>query len=621
MRKIFSFFFKHILFFLAYFALNRLIYLLYQIREIKIHNIEFQEAIASFYYGLRLDLSTSIYLLLIPFLLIVFQLIIRKDWINLIQKAYLTIIILFYSLLIVSELGIYEEWKTKMHYKVLLYLSNPAEIYNTVETDKFFILISAFILLFSLSLWVYRKWIYTPLKFKSFKLYPTLLFGVLTPIILVIGARGGLQEIPINQSQSYYSKHNILNLAAVNSGFNIYVSVFENYKNFGTNPFIYYSFDEANTIIKNIYKQDETPTYSQILKIDRPNIVLIILESWSATLIESLGGNAGITPQFRELEKEGLLFTNIYSSGSRSEQGIASILSGFPAHPISSVTVQPNKFINLPTLNHVLMSQDYTSSFLFGGQLIYGNIKSYIIYNKFEIIKEVSDFPELPKGKLGIHDEYMFNEHLKNMDQLKEPFFTGLYTVSTHSPFDMPMEQKLKWGGNLNAYLNSAYYTDQSLGTYLKEAKTKEWFKNTLFIIVADHSHHSYTYDPYHSKEYHQIPLLLFGEVIKDEFKGKQINKLGNHHDIIGTILPQLGLSNELEPFVWTKNLLDSNAPEYAYIAFEEGLGWVRPSGQFFYDNRVDKYYLNTIPAQHQDSIIKEGKSYLQLVFQDYLDR
>lgn len=621
MRKIFSFFLKHILFFIFYFAFIRLIYLLYHLKELKILKIGFYESSASFFYGLRLDLSTSIYFLLIPFLLILLQLIICKDWINKVQKIYLTFILLIYSLLAAAEMGIYEEWKTKMHYKALLYLTNPTEIYNSAETDKFFSLILVFIILFTASLLIYRKWIYTPLKFKSFKLYPTLVFGLLTPILLVIGARGGLQEIPINQSQSYYSKHNILNLAAVNSGFNIYVSIYENYRSFGTNPFIYYSFDEADATLKDIYKTDRISSIPKILTTDRPNIVFIILESWSATLIESLGGKAGISPQFHELEKDGLLFTNIYSSGSRSEQGIASIFSGFPAHPISSITVQPNKFINLPTITHILKEQDYQTSFLFGGQLIYGNIKSYIIHNNFEIIKEVYDFPDLPKGKLGVHDEYMFSEHLKNLDQHKEPFLSGLFTVSTHSPFDMPMEQKIEWGDDLNAYLNSAFYTDQSLGAYIKEAKTKDWFKNTLFVIVADHSHHSYTYDSYHSKEYHQIPLLLYGNVIKKEYRGRQISKLGNHHDIIGTLLPQLGLSSELKPFVWTKNLLDPAAPHYAYIAYEEGVGWVRPAGQFFFDNRFNHYYLNTLPFTFQDSIIREGKSYLQMVFQDYMNR
>ncbi len=542
-----------------------------------------------------------------------------KPILGLINKTYTGIIIFFYGLLATAELGIYEEWKTKLHYKALMYLKNPSEIYDSAETDKFFVLLFIFIFIFLFLFWVYRKFFFSrvvPVKHHTLNL---VLFFILIPPFLVLGMRGGLQQIPINQSQSYYSKKNILNLAAVNSGFNLYISIVENAGNFDKNPFLYYPQSEAEKVVQEIYKLPKDTTY-QILNTENPNVVLIMLESWSATLIESLGGEAGITPRFHELEKEGVLFTNIYSPGSRSEQGMSSILAGFPSHPISSITVQPDKFAKLRCMTHVFKENNYNTSFYFGGQLIYGNIKSFIMHNGFDKIDEVYDFPDAPKGKIGVHDEFVFERQLDELALEQEPFFSMIFTSSTHSPFDMPMEKKIEWGDDLNMYLNSAYYTDQSLGDFIDQAKKQNWYKNTLFIAIADHSHHSYTHDPYHSKEYHQIPFLIFGDVIKDEYKGLKINKLGSQTDLIGTVFPQIGFSNYTSEFPWSKNLLNPYVPEFAYICFEEGIGWVRPVGDFFYENPIDYYYYNNVPEIYRDSIVKEGKSFLQCLFQSYMD-
>ena len=298
---------------------------------------------------------------------------------------------------------------------------------------------------------------------------------------------------------------------------------------------------------------------------------------------------------------------------------MASIFSGFPAHPISAITVQPDKFVKLPSLNHILKSAGYTTSFYFGGQLIYGNIKSYIIYNDFDKITEIYDFPDdIPQGKLGIHDEFVFDWQLQELNKERVPFFSTVFSISTHSPFDMPMEKKIFWGDNVNMYLNSAWYTDSYLGDFISKAKKQAWFDNTLFIVVADHSHYSYRNWSYFSPEYHKIPLLFFGNVIKDEYKGMKCDKLGSQTDIVGTLLPQLVI--DTKEFHWSKNLLNPESPEFAYVAFEEGIGWIRPSGDFFYDNRFDHFYYINIDSTFQDSIIKEGKAFLQSVFQEYME-
>lgn len=375
---------------------------------------------------------------------------------------------------------------------------------------------------------------------------------------------------------------------------------------------------KAAQIMKKIY-QTTVDTTIHVLKTDRPNIVLFILESWSADLIEDLGGKPGITPEFKKLQENGILFDQIYASGSRSEQGMASIFSGFPAHPISSITVQPDKIVKLPSVVKDLSKAGYTTAFYFGGQLIYGNIKSYIFFNGFDKVMEGADFPEsLPQGKLGIHDQFTLSYLLDDLTNMKQPFFASLFTLSTHSPWDQPFEKPLKWGDNEREYINAAYYTDHCLGKFFETARQKPWFNNTLFIIVADHSHNSYRNWHPESKEYHKIPMLFYGNVIKEEFRGTRWKKLGDQYDLPVTLLAQLNIPSP--KFQYSKNLFNPYSPDFAYYSTEDGVGWIRPDTYFTYEKTSNFYYWWNDPKL-TDSVKQEGFAYLQTVFSDYMNK
>jgi phosphoglycerol transferase MdoB-like AlkP superfamily enzyme len=599
------------------FALSRTVFLIYNFNLLRIEGVGFAEAMASYWHALHLDLSTAGYFLIFPIVLLLVQSYYSPKWLNTINKVYVFIGVFLFCLLTVAELGIYPEWKTKMPYKAFTYLTNPTEVYDTISTGLFFSLLALFVVKFTISYFVYIKVFYRNLVHVTKNYLYSAIFALIIPVLLFISLRGGVQQIPINQSASYYSHHNILNLAAVNSGFNLFISIIENYKNFGKNPYSFYSKQEVDKTIKQIFKTERDST-TMVLTTDRPNIVLLILESWSADLIESLGGEPGITPEFHQLEKEGILFTGLWATGPRSEQAMSSIFGGFPAHPISSITVQPDKFSKLTTITHKLIAQGYHTSFYFGGQLIYGNIRGFILHNGFERITELENFGnDVKKGKLGVHDEFVLARQLNDLNKEKEPFFSALFTLSSHSPYDQPMEEVLHWGQNEKQYINSAYYTDHSLGEYFRNARKQPWFKNTLFILVADHSHNSYRNWPFTTPMYHKIPLLFLGDVIKDEFKGTTISKLANQPDIASTLLHQLNIG--AEEFHWSRNLFNPYSPEFAYFSFEEGVGWIRPAGHFVYDARVKHFNELSLPDASKDSIIREGKSYLQAVFEEYM--
>jgi len=619
MFKILGSLLRQFVFYMLFIAFTRAIFLLYYARLIVRDEIGVGEVTATFMHALRLDAVAASYMVIFPFLLLVIQSVYSPKWINFINKIYTVVILSAYSLITTAELGIYGEWKTKLPAKALNYLDHPGEIYNTAPTWTFILLITLFFIQVGGSFFVYNRYFYKNIINVKRNWIFTLLFLILTPGLILIGLRGGVQEIVIVQSDAYFSKHNILNIAATNSGYNFMQSYFENRNNMDKNPFEYYPIKEAKKTVAQLYDTGKDTTVN-FLSIKRPNIVFVILESWSADLLEELGGRKGIAPEMSKLAHEGVLFTNIYSSSERSEQGISCLLGGFPAHPISCVTIQPDKYKRTPNLNHILKDEGYFSSYYFGGQLIYGNMKGYVYYSGFDRITEIYDFPsDIPQGKLGVHDADVFNRQLSEIGKDKTPFFSVIYTLSTHAPFDMPMKHRKFVDDNYqNLYLNSALYTDSVIGDFIRKAKTKEWFDNTLFVFIPDHSHDTYKKWAYPSPGYCKTFMLFYGNVIDDKFKGREIDKLASNVDFPATLLSQMNL--DPSEFKWSKNIMNPYTKEFAYNSFEEGIGWIRPWGYFFYDNKYKTFRSIELPDSLKPQTVKEGKSFIQVVFQDYMD-
>ncbi len=618
MKQILGSFIRQLLFWIVFFNLTRIVFIVYHLQLISIEKIPFQEVLVLPYQAFKLDLATACYFMVLPFIVLLIQSVYSPRWMNSINKIYTAVMVVFYSLTSIGEMGIYSEWKTKLNYKVIKYLNHPGEIYNSSGTWDFLILLLLLFILSGVGIFLYVSWFYPNLvKVRRTWWFPPA-FLIVTPVLLVLGMRGGIQAIPINQSEAIYSKNNIMNVASVNNVFNLYISVFENLQNFNQNPYLFMEDSIAQSMVARIY-ENEKDTTVKFLSVHRPNVVLLILESWSADLIEDLGGKPGITPEFRKLQEGGILFTNVFASGARSEQGMASIFGGFPSHPISCITVQPDKYKKVPSLSRELQNVGYSTAFYFGGQLIYGNIKGYIYYNGFQKIMEVYDFPNrFPQGKLGIHDEFTLGYMADDLEGLEQPFLAALFTVSTHSPWDQPYEKPLEWGDNEREYINAALYTDHCLGEFFNQVATKPWYDSTLFIIVADHSHNSYYNWHPHSREYHRIPMLFYGNVIKEEFRGTTWSKMGNQHDIPATLLTQLDIP--AKQFHWSKNLFNPYVADFAYFTNEDGSGWIRPDGYFSFDKNSRGYYFMEPSEKRQDTLVLEGKAYLQEVFKEYLE-
>jgi phosphoglycerol transferase MdoB-like AlkP superfamily enzyme len=604
---------------MLFFVLMRLIFLVYNAGQLK--GIEFIPVLAVFWHALHLDISTACYIMAFPFLVMVIQSIWSPRWLNTLHIIYSAIILLLLSAITIAEAGVYEEWRTKLHFKALLYLRHPAEIVNTAGTGLAITGGVIFLILSAGSFIIWHKWFFVKIIHLKRNLLFSFLFLIITAALMAFGIRGGLKQVPINQSDAYFSKHEILNLAAVNSGWNLVGSVIQNYKAMGSNPFVYYTSKEAKEKVAQLYTVPCDST-QMILKTGRPNIVMFILEGWSADLIEALGGDKQIMPHFNSMVKDGMLFTDFYSSGTRSQQGMAAIYSGFPAEPYSTITQQPEKYNKLPSMVKALKKVGYQTSFYFGGELDYGNMKSYMMFNDFDRITEGADFDaSLPRGKLGIHDEYTFKVMESDLDKEKQPFFASIFTVSTHSPYDYDKPAVLSGYEIESQYVNAANYADQCVYDFITNARKKPWFSNTLFIFISDHGHSTYKNRDIYSPDYHKLVFMLYGDVLREECKGSKANKTGSQTDLPATLLPQLGIS--AREFKWSKDLLNPCVPGFAYFSFEVGLGWVRPCGCYVNETRYSEpKYLQSLPGCifSTDSLRKEGNSYLQELYREYLD-
>ncbi|MFQ3332551.1 MAG: phosphoglycerol transferase MdoB-like AlkP superfamily enzyme [Thalassomonas sp.] len=616
----FKFITRFIIFWLVYFLVNRIVFALFFIEEVGAASIN--ELLTILPKSIPLDISFISYLLVPIVVLFWINSFLKKQ--GFIPKVIYSLVgffILLTGLIAGGEVALYSEWQTKLNFTALSHFVNPDEVFKTASLGHVFTSV-LFIVISLVFIRIYKKKVKGELpiikinnSLKNFTLsiiYLPFLLG-----ILLLGIRGGFQPIPVNLSDAYFSNKIILNDIAVNSNWNILQSILKSKTNFEGNPYKKYSDEEAADFMNTL--KPETDSVTHILKKKQPNIVFILLESWSADNVESLGGLDGITPNFKALEKEGLSFTDFYSNGWTSDQGMSSIFSSFPVFPYVAVINQADKSRKLPCLNKSLAEKGYHSSFFFGGQLTYGNIKGYLLSQGFDIVKDENDYQELPSGSLGVHDEFMFKQFKQELKQLPEPFMSTLFTISSHSPFDFPAEHKLSFNHKDDKYVNSVAYTDVCLGKFMESVKEEDWYANTLFVIVADHSHSSPIKRRVAQKERYKIPMLWIGEVLSEQYKGKQHNKMGSHIDIISSVLGQLNINNKAYNF--GNDLFNPAAKSVVPYAFHKGYGLIRAEANYAFSESYNKVFESIATDSLQKAVIKkETELYFQAAFKEYME-
>lgn len=559
----------------------------------------------------RMDISAVAYLMLIPLLLyFINQLFPSEIWRKL-WNVYFVFVLLMVAIISTVDVCLYREWLDKFNVRALSYLKRPEEVIKNAGWYYISRFVVLSFLFFLIGHFLWRKWI-----FKTYFDAPhnriSLLIFPLWIAILVIFIRGGLQEIPLQESDAYFSQNQKLNDASVNSFWNFTASVVHSYSYRWKNPYRYFSEEELKR-----YPLANISASQSILKTERPNIVFIILEGWTADLI---GANhpdipQSCSPQLDSMAKQGIFFSNAYASGERSDQGITAILTSFPALPMGAIINDPKNIPNLPSISAELKKEGYTNLFLFGGQLAYGNLKALIYKKNFDVIIEEKDIdPKLYRGRLGVHDEHTFELFNDTLSQFPQPFFASIFTQSTHFHYDYPNPKNtIQWAGEHNMYANSILYSDSCMGDFFRKAKNEAWYANTLFVILPDHSHRSPREASRYTADFHHIPLLLFGEVIVDSLRGKRIDYPVSQCGVSGTILQEMNM--DASAFYWGYNLLNEDSAK-AYFVFTEGVGLVQPDGKISYDSRNKKVV--QFEAENNDTLtlLFPAKAYLQQLYQ-----
>jgi phosphoglycerol transferase MdoB-like AlkP superfamily enzyme len=620
MFKSLVFFVRFFLFWLLFFFIDRLVFLFIHYKRIA--TVPFGETAATFYHAIPLDLSMTAYIAVIPLFSYIYWLlngrkIVELKWIS----VYNTLLLSVFSILSVVNFNIYREWGSKVNAKALGFaFSSPKEAMASSASSPLGLSISLLILLVVLGLFLQRFVVSRKLTFTASPIWlRALLCLVLTGSNFLL-IRGGLGGSPITQSMAYFSKEQVLNNAAVNTEWNLISSVLAA-KMTKNNPYLYLDKNEAAKDVRTLYTPLKDTTIS-ILNTKRPNVVLVIIESFTTDLTKTLGNEEGITPYFDTLINKGVLFSQIYSPGNRTDKGLIATLAGFPTLGTGSIVKWPEKMQKLPAISRSLFKAGYKTSFFYGGESEFDNYKAFILSHDYQKLVDKNNFKgDEMKSRWGKFDEVVFARQLSDLNEEKQPFFSTLLTLTNHEPFELPGTPKFGRADNIAKFKSTAYYTDSCIGTFLSNAKKQAWYKNTLFVFVADHGHllPKNAYEISYPQRY-RIPLLFYGDVIKDEFQGRKFNNVGSQTDLAATLLSQLNVPSQ--DFVWSKNLLNPYSKPFAFFSWDNGMGFIDNRQCVTFDN-VGKMILYNSDGKNTtqtSETLDHAKAYLQNVYRQFIE-
>ncbi|WP_316842556.1 LTA synthase family protein [Pedobacter gandavensis] len=583
--------------------------------------VPLSETMATFYHALLLDLSMTAYLAVIPVLGFIFWLFsgwksVNIKWISI----YNLVLLVLFSIISIVNFNIYREWGTKVNAKAFGFaFSSPGEAAASGASSPILLSLSILAFLIIAGYFLQKRLMPKTLTFEKSPIWLKALITVLLIVFNFTFIRGGIKGSPITQSMAYFSEEQLLNHAAVNTEWNLIRSILSE-KMTRKNPYVYLDAKKADQLIQDLYTTEKDSTTS-ILTTNRPNVVMVIIESFTADLTQTLGNETGITPHFDSLMNKGVLFSNLYASGSRTDKGIIASLAGFPTLAAGSIVRYPEKMQKLPAISQSLAKNGYHTSFYYGGESEFDNYKAFILSHDYKKLIDKNNFKgNAPKSFWGQYDEAVFDRQLQELNTEKQPFYSTLLTLTNHEPYTLPGKSKFGNANNVEQFKSTAYYTDSCINAYLNNAKKQPWYKNTLFVFIADHGHilPKQIHDISTPGRYH-VPLLFFGEVIKKEFRGKKYNNVGSQVDIAATLLAQLNIPSK--EFNWSKNLLNPYTKPFAYFSWDNGMGFIDNEQCVTFDNvgKMTLFNSNDKDKEGTEKRLDLAKAYLQKVYQQFI--
>lgn len=554
--------------------------------------------------GLPLDLSLGGYILMASCLIMAVSSFFRENIIRSIFNILTLVCLLFFSVVMVADLELFKNWGYHIDSTPLMYLKTPKEAMASTPGLLIVCLLLLMVVFLLLAGWVYRRWVMHSFHYTQRNWWSIPLFLIIGGS-MIIPVRGGFNVAPLNSSFVFFHPDNMYaNQAAINPVWNFVYELMHIKKL--EQQYVFMSEERAEQLVDSIMQTGSE--YPRILRTERPNIVFLLLESFTANAIEVLGGYAEVTPSLNALAKEGVLFSHIYASGSRSDRGLVAAISGIPSNPAVAMIKYPNKMMKYPRFPKDLEKEGYSTRFYYAGDINFGGFRSYITMSFQSMVTEDDFSGEAAENrfKWGIHDQYMFDRLFEDMQKASQPFMYMAFNMSSHEPFNVPGEVKISGDDLEHKFLNAIHYSDNCIGNFVRKCKESGLWENTLFILMADHgTRHIKHLDPTDPAAYH-IPLILSGGALN--VQDTVISTLGSQTDMVATVLAQLGL--DYSGYKYSRNLLAELAVPSAFYSYPNASGLITSQGKSIWNLQSGQFLEKDALPGNQELL----KAYLQSV-------
>lgn len=593
---------------LPVFAIQKPLFMLYHALENSSSLTDYLQVIL---HGVLLDCTISGYLTVIPLLCVLVSIWLPGTVYKKILKGYFLIIAILVAAIYAVDVALYGYWGFRLDATLFFYLQSPKDAMASVPLKTFALQLVMFAAYAWVIYWLFKRLIIplfpsTPVRRRLGGTIGILLVGG----ILFIPIRGGITTSTANVGMVYFSKNQFLNHAAINPTFSLIASMSKQ-QDFAA-QFNFFPEEERQERYATLTQYNDSLTNNaekiKLLTTDRPNILIILLESFTANAIEAVGGEAGITPNLNKLSKEGITFTNMYANSFRTDRGLVAVLNGYLAQPTTSIMKYPAKSQTLPSIAKSLSEQGYTADMLYGGDINFTNMQSYFFGSGYSKITADRDFPLSSRlSKWGANDDITFSHLYKSIRERDEktPWLSTFLTLSSHEPFEVPFHHLE------DPYLNSVAFTDSCIGSFVDKLKELPVWKNTLIVLISDHG---YRYPSpmldYEPRRFH-IPMIWLGGAVKEP---AIIDIYANQTDLAATLLSQLNLPHD--QFTFSRDILDAGYPKYSFYTFSNGFGFIDSTGVSVYDNESNRP-LQEEPSTDSQTRLDKGKVLLQTLYDD----
>ena len=591
----------------------------------------FTELPAVIWHGLPLDLSMAGYLSVIPGFLSIAVVWLKRDLVKPIMNIYFIITSLFITCSFLLNASLYPYWKYPLDSTPLFYFfTSPADAIASVSIWQVILSIVILIVL-TIGVWFtlrmrgekrqqYSRYGYgyegfgrgKRNRFDDFDRHRgrTSIILLLLTGLLFLPIRGGITVSTMNTGQAYYSQNAYLNHSAVNPLFSLLESI-THQEDFAS-QYRFMKDKEADKIFATMTSTSDENTYPLLneatFKKGTPDILIVIMESFASDIMPSMGSYKDVAVCLDSIAQQSILFTRFYANSFRTDRGMVSILSGYPAQPTTSIMRYPRKTSQLPSIARNLAKyKNYKTTYYYGGDADFCNMRSYLVSQGYQHIISDANFPIEDKlSKWGVPDHIVaarMMEDIKAQQNEKRPMLRILQTSSSHEPFEVPYH-RLK-----DKRLNAFAYTDSVMGAIVREYRKLPRWKNTLIVFVPDHVGGYKENLNDHDRSRYQIPLILAGGAISRPMK---VGIIGSQQDIAATLLGQLGV--EHREFTFSKNMMSDATPKFAFFAVNDAFGIVSEENSLIYDNRAKRIVYD---KGEKGFNLKRGQAYLQKLYDD----